>query len=95
MALGGKVTGITSDEIARSKSEIVQHQTETIKALGEFYAATAEADREAADQRIKLACAKGRSARAMAEGLQDIQANAHDQRQQVADWIATIKAASN
>jgi hypothetical protein len=90
MTLGGKVDGITSDEVAKLNADMARYQQEAFAAILAFYATDDEEARKQADGRVRVAYEKASSAELSRDGLQKIQTEAQASRQQIADWLQRI-----
>lgn len=90
MKLGGKVEGITSDEISQIDQNIDQYRKEALDAIFDFYATEDKDAQEIADRRAREAYRNGISAEKRRDGLQGIQAEAQASKQQIADWAKLL-----
>lgn len=90
MTLGGKVDGITSDEVAKLNADVARHRQEALAAIIAFYASDDEEAQKQADERVRDAYEKASSAELSRDGLQEIQTEAQASRQQIAAWLKRI-----
>lgn len=94
MANGGRVEGITSDEIAGLTDEVESHRADALAAIIDFYVSNDEESRQRADERARAAYRQMASAENKKHGLKDLQAEAQAARKQIAEWVKIVSETS-